>query len=119
MRVQDRYGWEVETADGRVIRQYNGDGTGTPSTEIPKEGIVRASLVPRLALLPQHDILLDSSKGERFVRWFGRGFIKNPDGQGYRVSEYAHCIVTGNYRLWVMSSSGRALVTNPEYEVYL
>jgi hypothetical protein len=33
--------------------------------------------------------------------------------------EYVHCIETTHYRLWVLSSSGQALVTNPEYELYL
>jgi hypothetical protein len=33
--------------------------------------------------------------------------------------EYLHCLETTHYRLWVFSSSGQSLVTNPEYELYL
>ena len=33
--------------------------------------------------------------------------------------EYLHCIETTAYRLWVFSSSGQALVTNPEFQLYL
>jgi len=34
-------------------------------------------------------------------------------------SEYLQVVETNRYRLWVFSSTGRALVTNPEYEAYL
>ncbi len=120
MDLSELYQWEIETSDHKVIRQYNDDGTENPSTMIPVNDVVRASILPRLSAgRPRHDILLDLSKGERFVKRFGRGIMKNANGQGYKLAEYLQCIVTNKYRLWVFSMTGQSLVTNPEFEVYL
>jgi hypothetical protein len=116
--VSEAYGWEVETLDHTVIRQYPGDGTETPSTKIPVGEVVRASIVPHLGAGPRHDVLLDHGRGEKFVKRFGRGFIKErPDG--FKLEEYLQCIETTSYRFWVFSTSGRVLVTNPKFEMYL
>ena len=117
MKLSDLYQWEVETADHQVIRQYNGDGTENPSTLIPADQVVRASILSR-AGAARHDILLDHSKGDRFIRRFGRGIMKNVDGR-YTLAEYLHCIQTIRYRLWVYSSTGQSLVTDSEFELYL
>jgi hypothetical protein len=116
--IQERYGWEIETVDHKEVRQYNEDGSETPSTVIPVDEVVRASIVPRVPWLPRHDILLNHSRGEKFVRRFGRGFLKD-QGEGIQLFEYLHCIVTTNYRLWIFSTTGQSLVTNPDYELYL
>jgi len=115
--MRDAYGWEVELTDHRVICQYNPDGSENPSSMIPPEEVVRASVVPRVGGLPPLHILLDRARGERFVHRFGRGIMKDR-GDGTKLVEYLHCIVTTHYRLWIFSSSGQALVTNPEYELY-
>lgn len=119
--MKDWYQWEVETLDHTVIRQYNDDGSENPSTMIPVDLVVRASILPRAGglgmFLPRHDVLVDFDKGERFVRRFGRGILKDK-GQGYKQAEYLHCIETTNYKLWVFSSTGASIVANPKLEVY-
>src|SRR4030042_2988305 len=119
MDLKEVYQWEVETADHTVTRQYNEDGSENPSSLIPAGDVVRASLLPRVPEgRPRHDILLDPSKGEKFIRRFGRGIMKNK-GEGYVLAEYLQCVVTSHYRLWVFSMTGQSLVTNPEFEVYI
>jgi hypothetical protein len=117
MRIEELYQWEVETASGDTIRQYNEDGSENPSTLIPVDEVVRASILSRYGVR-RHDILLDLSRGERFIRRFGRAIMKDR-GEGHKMEEYLQCIVTNHYRLWVFSSTGQSLVTNPEYEVYI
>jgi hypothetical protein len=76
------------------------------------------TLAERLGLKTKlNDIL--SALGLRPTEPFGTflgtlGFPK----QGSKF-EYIHCIVTTHYRMWVFSSSGQVLITNPEYELYL
>jgi hypothetical protein len=115
--VSESYAWEVELVDHRVLRQYEEDGRENPSTTIPPGEVVRASIVPRTPLRPRHDVLLDHAKGERFVRRFGRGLMRD-SGEGVKLAEYLQCVVTTHYRLWVFSSSGRALVSPPDFELY-
>jgi len=102
----------------RVLRQFNDDGTEVPSTVIRPEEVVRVSLLPRVGGLQRHDLLIDRSCGEQFVRRFGRGFLKN-SGEGFKSAEYLQVVETTHYRMWVFSTSGRALVTNPKFELYL
>jgi len=119
MEISEFYQWEIETDDHEVIRQYNDDGTENPSTMIPADRVVRASILPRIPEgRPRHDVLLDLSKGEKFVKRFGRGIMKNSNGGGYKLAEYLQCIQTTYYRLWVFSMTGQSLVTNPDFEVY-
>ncbi len=120
MNLSELYQWEVETTDHQIIRQYNDDGSENPSTLIPIEEVVRASLLPRIPEgRPRHDVLIDRNKGEKFVKRFGRGIMKNQNGNGYSLFEYLHCIQTSHYRFWVFSNTGQSLVTNPGFEVYL
>jgi len=118
VRIQDRYCWEAEHADKRVFRQYGADGSENPSTLIRPEEVVRFSILPRVPGLPRHDLLMDRTRGERFVRRFGRGFMKERGG-GMQNVEYLQCVETNRYRLWVFSSTGQGVITHPEFEVYL
>lgn len=115
--MRENYGWEVETLDHKVIRQYNEDGSENPSSSIPAEQVVRASLIPRVPYLPRHDVLVDHNRGEHFVRRFARGLMQDR-GEGIKHKEYLQVIVTTNYRLWVFSTDGRCIVANPDLEVY-
>jgi len=117
MSLNALYAWEVEHADHSSIRQYNDDGSENPSTMIRAEEVVRASILPRVAGMPRHDVLVDAGRGEKFVRRFGRGIMKD-DGNGFKIAEYLHVIVTTNYRLWVFSSTGACIVANPDLQVY-
>lgn len=118
MEISEFYQWEVETLEHKVLRQYNEDGTENPSTLIPVDKVVRVSILPRIPEgRPRHDVLIDHNKGEKFIRRFGRGIIKNNDG--FNLVEYIHCVETNRYRLWVFSLTGRSLITNPQFEVYI
>src|SRR4030042_2896558 len=102
--LNELYQWEVEHLGERVVRQYNEDGSENPSTMIVPSEVVRASILPRVPGLPRHDVVLDPSKDQRFVRRFGRGIMKDR-GNGHKLVEYLHCIQTTHYRFWVFSSS--------------
>jgi hypothetical protein len=114
--INSLYGWEVEHVDHSVVRQFNEDGTENPSTMIRAEEVVRASIYLRSTDVRRFNALIDRSIGERFVKRFGRGIMK--DVGGMKLVEYIHCIETTHYRLWVMSSTGQAIVTKPDYELY-
>jgi len=116
MRLSEVFQWEVE-GPGGIVRQYNDNGSENPSTLIP-EDVVRISIIPFAGGVLRHDVIINKDKGERFVKRFGRGIIKNRGG-GYGLVEYLHCIQTNNYRFWVFSTTGQSLVTAPDFEVYL
>ncbi len=111
------YTWEMETSDGAVLAQYDEQGNEQSWKVLPVEKVVRVSLIPSDPALPRHDVVLDLDKGERFVRRFGRGFMRTTN-EGIKLGEYLHCVVTNKYRLYVLSS-GRCLVTHKDYELYL
>ena len=117
MKINDLYFWEVEKADGTIYSQWSPDGNETSWKDVKNiEIVVRASLIPKISSLPRHDVFIDISKGERFIRRFGRGFIKQSND--FKLSQYLNCIVTNKFRLWVFSD-GRTMVTGPNQEVYL
>lgn len=118
MKPNSIYAWEVETEGGFILSQFNKDGQENSWKVVDPEAVIRISFVPRMSNfpVPRHDILIDRANGERFIRRFGRGFIKQ--SAGFELSEYINCCVTNNYRLYVFSS-GRTLITRPDYEVYL
>ena len=121
MQLSDLYQWEIETADGTVRQQYLDDGTEYRWQDIPAGDIIRASIINRVTHV-RHDCMFNRESGESFVRRFGRGFIRMKSGeeqQDHSVSEYAHCIVTTNYRLYVLSTTGQAIITHRDFELYL
>lgn len=112
------YMYEMETADGTVMKQFAEDGkeySWKTSIKDPEQ-IVRVTFVPRLPILPKHDILIDISNGERFVKRFGRGFLKQKIG--FNLAEYLNCVETNKYRFWLFSN-GSTLITRNDYEVYI
>lgn len=106
----------METADGTVLKQFNDDGTENTWKSLNPDEVVRITFLPKIAILPKHDILIDINNGERFIRRFGRGFLKQKIG--FNLSEYVNCIVTNNYRFWLFSR-GNTLITRKDYEVYI
>lgn len=118
MKINDLYYWEVELADGKIYRQWDPDGGECSWRDVPAiESIIRASLVPKITSLPRHDVIIDIKAGERFVKRFGRGFIKQT-AEGFKLKNYLNCIVTNRCRLWVFPD-GHTMITRPDYEVYL
>jgi hypothetical protein len=117
MDVRSVYNWEIETVDGTVLTQYDENGKEQSWKNVDAEKIVRFSYVPTVPLLPRHDTVFDLPNGERFVRRFGRGFLKQKDN--FEVKEYLYVVISNHYRLYVFGSSGRTLLTKPDLEVYL
>lgn len=118
MKINDLYYWQVELSTGEVYTQWsiNGDENSWKDVEKP-ELIVRASLISKIPTLPRHDVFIDIAAGEKFIKRFGRGFIKQGK-DGFKLRQYVNCIATNNYRLWVFAD-GRCLTTRPDYEVRL
>lgn len=101
MRIQDRYRWEAELTDGRIVTEG----------ELLHQA-VRLSLIPSEGSgLPRHDLV-----GVCMYRRFGRGFIR---GLGGGLREYVHCVVCKSCRFYVRCSDGCVLVTPEDYELYL
>jgi hypothetical protein len=118
MNLVDLYYWELELSTGEVHRQYDKNGHVYSWKDIEKlDLVVRASMIPKLNGLPRHDVFIDISKGEKFIKKFGRGFIKQGN-DGFKLRQYLHCIETNKYRLWVFPD-GKTLTTRPDYEVML
>ena len=117
MKVSDLYYWELELSTGQVFSQWSADGNETKWRDVEKlELVVRASLIPKIAPLPRHDCFIDIANGDRFIRRFGRGFLKQSDL--FELKQYLNCIVTNHYRLWVFPD-GRTMITPPGQEIYL
>jgi len=111
------YAWELETKSGEVIKQYSEDGKENTWKTVDPDSVVRFSFIPTIGVLPRHDVLIDYNSGEKFIRRFGRGIMRQKSS-GIQLEEYLNCCVTNRYRLWVFSS-GRTLITKPDYEVYI
>jgi hypothetical protein len=114
------YGYQMESIDGSVMNQYDENGNEFSwKNLVEPDKVVRISIIPRLgfALLPRHDVFINHEQGEKFIRRFGRGWLKMRE-DGIKMAEYANCIVTNRYRAWFFAS-GRAMITDRDYEVHL
>ena len=117
MKINDLYYWELELSTGQIFSQWSADGNETKWKDVKKlELVVRASLIPKIPILPRHDCFLDIEKGDKFIRRFGRGFMK--EKHKFELRQYLNCIVTNRYRLWVFPD-GRTMITSPDREIYL
>lgn len=110
------YSWEMEVLDGTVTSQYAADGKEQTWKNLEPDQIVRVSFIPAINLLPRHDILIDIGKGDRFIRRFGRGFIKSGPPSGFDLKLYLDCIVTNRCRYYVVSN-GRSICTHRDHEI--
>ena len=117
MNPNQLYRWQLESLDGIVLNQYDEQGNEQSWKKIKAESVVRVSFIPTLPILPQHDIFIDIKDGERFIKRFGRGFIKQTK-EGFKLREYLNCCVTNRYRFWVFSN-GRTMITKRDHEVRL
>ena len=100
MIIANNYKWEAEKKDGTIIN------SGDDLSEC-----VRFTLKPNIKGLPQHDIV-----GVKMVRRFCRGFISVGNKKS---SSYVHCVVGDKFRIYVNYSTGGALVSPVDYELYL
>ena len=93
MKVNDLYYWQVELSDGTIYSQWSPDGKEHSWKDVQqRDKIVRASLIPKITALPRHDCIIDINNGHRFVKRFGRGFLKMREG--FDLKRYLNCIVT-------------------------
>ncbi len=116
LKANATYTWEMESINGIVLPQYEKDGTENKWTRINPDAVVRISYIPAIPVLPRHDIFIDHSKGEKFIRRYGRGFLRARNK--FELKEYIYCVVTNRYK-FNLFHNGRVLITNNEYEVYL
>ena len=116
LNLANVYQWQIEyktvTGNNLILNRYD-NGRELSFKSVDPFAVVRASLLPSLPILPQHDILINSEQGEYFVKWFGRAIIK----QG-GLAHYLNCVETNRYRVWV-HTDGRVWITNPKEEIYL
>lgn len=107
MQLADRYRWEAEYPDGRI--ETVGESIA---------GAIRVSVIPvGDAWLPRHDLV-----GLEFVRRCGYGVTCSGVGVkavALETKEYLHCIVTKTARYHVRCSTGAAIVTPVDYELFL
>uniref|UniRef100_A0A6M3KGM1 Uncharacterized protein n=1 Tax=viral metagenome TaxID=1070528 RepID=A0A6M3KGM1_9ZZZZ len=103
MDIKNMYSWEIELSDDIVITEGN---------NFDFNKVIRVSYIPKLIILPRHDIILVNFK---FKKRFARAFMNFKS----IVYEYLHCVVTDKFRFYLFSSSGKTLVTDANYELYL
>ena len=108
MELPDLYAWEIQTVDGTLYKK----GGSIKWQKIDPESVLRASLVPTLFGLERVDVFC--GPGNRFVGWFGKGFLKQVND--FKLTEYAQCIETEQQRVWVLST-GRVIITHPGYNL--
>lgn len=145
MSIADRYTFEAEMPDGRIVTE-GGDLTGA----------VRVSLIPGPDTgLPRHDLVGQPFK-HRFMRHFKRSTVGGFDRRAYfaqveanlgdarkaarqarnekgvsvtlddvppppprKLDECVQVIVMEHSRLYVRHADGTALLSPPDYELYL
>lgn len=118
MKLSDLYKWQLELEDGSIVDQYESDSGNENSTKkIDPSIVVRVSYLPVLPILPKHDIFIARNLGEKFIKRFQRGFIKQ-QSSGFKLNEYLHCCITNKYRFYLFSS-GNVIITHKDYELYL
>lgn len=101
--LSEIYTYEIELKNGTII---------TDSNNFSKDDVKRLSYIPTIPFLPRHDFIFDKI---RFERRLGRVSMKYYKG----VIEYLHICVTSTFRVYLFSSSGRTLITNKNYELYI
>ena len=108
MDLQHLYIWEIETVDGQVYQR----GGKKRWQEIDPETVLRASLIPADSGRQRVDVFCSSDN--RFVGWFGKGFLKQANN--FKLSEYVQCIETEQSRVWALSD-GCVMVTHADFEL--
>ena len=117
MKINDLYYWQIELADGTIFSQWSPNGRECSWKDVERlEEVVRASMIPKIAALPRHDCIIDINNGHKFIRRFGRGFLKM--SEGFELRRYLNCVVTNRYRMWVFPD-GRCIITPPDQEINL
>jgi hypothetical protein len=109
----EAYGWQMSDHKGNIHSQYSSDGREFPFPSIDPNNVVRLSFEPRAVGLPPHCLVF--TDGLKFVRRFGRGFIRiGTEGQDARY--YLYCVVTNSFRFYLLPN-GRVIITHKDYEM--
>lgn len=116
MGMADSYSWLIQTSDGKVIKKRERDGSLNKWRDIDRDKIIRFSFQPQLPLLPKHEIFIDIHNGNKFIKYFGRGFLKQKNN--FKLTNYIFCVVTKQFRVYV-THMGELMVTPKDYEIRL
>lgn len=109
------YTWVLKLADGSQFPQFM-DGVQRSAREVQADEVVEVAFLPNVGGLRGHVVRIDREGGDRFVRLFGRGFLKQ--SEGFQLSGYAFCVETARFRAWV-TWAGTVVVMGPSEELYL
>lgn len=107
--IKNIYKWEIELDSGDIIREDS-------FKKFEKDKVVRVSFIPSgklSSLLPRHDFIM--SKDFEFVKRFKRVFMDRHNN----IKECLHCLITNKFRVYMYSSTGRTLITDKNYELYI
>lgn len=102
-KIKDNYTWEIQLKNDVIITKGNNFNIND---------VVRVSFIPQRILLPRHDLVISDFK---FKKRFCRGIMN----WSSVLKEYLHCVVTDNFRFYLMSSNGQSLITDSNYELYI
>lgn len=102
--IEELYSYEIELRDGRIIIDKN---------DFKPEEVVRITYKPKSKVLPSHTLIF--YKDYRYVKRFSRTFMK----QGRGVFERVHCVITDKFRFYLFSTSGKILIVDKNYELYI
>ena len=100
MELQGRYTWTGTYKNGVEFTTGGDLGSAT-----------KIGFYPTVPGLPEHALT-----GVDMQRRFARGFVR---GFGGGMKEYAHCVVCNGFRFWLLSSSGKTLITPEDFELYI
>ena len=103
-KIKYNYNWEVELKNGTVITKENNFN--------PKD-VARVSFVPTILLLPRHDVIFLNADFK-----YKKRFCRAMMNWGSILKEYLHCVRTDKFSFYVRSTTGQAILTCADYELY-
>lgn len=116
MDVSESYTWLIETIDGKQTKKFNEDGSVNKWQDINPNKIIRFSFRAIFPNLKNHEVFIDIDKGNKFIKYFSRGFLKQKDN--FALKQYVFCVVTKQFRVYV-NQNGEIFVTPFDYEMRL
>lgn len=101
--IKELYSWEIELKNGKIV---------TSGNKFDNDMVVRVSFIPKIKLLPRHDVIFTDFM---FEKLFMRTFMTNQN----RVFECLHCLVTNRFRMYLKSTNGQCIITSKTYDLYI
>ena len=107
------YSWEMETIDGRILKQFEPNGQENKRSTFPPEAIMRVSYHSNLPLLPDHHCLIDHDSGNQYVKSFGTGIMALFTGV---LQYYLYVVQTKHFRFQLLNN-GQLFITAPNFTI--